>query len=100
MDDSPHHGDDNFDRGANEKLSSNHCGVSSSNDWQSPMTQLPEGQSEYLSEMWLRNLCAYCGRTIKQGTRVGSGRKSEGGFCSLSCYTKYYQMELIARAQW
>jgi hypothetical protein len=32
-------------------------------------------------------------------TRVGSGRKSEGGFCSLDCYASFYQLELTERAR-
>jgi hypothetical protein len=46
--------------------------------------------SEHLPELW---------QTIPQGTRVGSGRKSEGGFCSLDCYTSFYQLELAERAR-
>lgn len=40
-------------------------------------------------ELWDRNICPNCGKTIPQGTRVGSGRKREGGFCSLDCYTSF-----------
>ena len=34
-----------------------------------------------------------------QGTRVGSERKSEGGFCGLDCYSSFYQLELTERAR-
>jgi hypothetical protein len=59
------------------------------------------GTSEetYLLELWDQNICPNCGKTIAQGTRVGSGRKSEGGFCSLDCYTSFYQLQLTERAR-
>jgi hypothetical protein len=28
------------------------------------------------------------------GTRVGSGRKSDEGFCSLECFAQYYRLAL------
>jgi hypothetical protein len=56
-------------------------------------------ETEYLLELWAVNVCPMCGKTIPEGTRVGSGRKSEGGFCSLDCYAQYYAMELRLRAQ-
>ena len=52
-----------------------------------------------LLELWKQNICPNCGKTIPQGTKVGSGRKSEGGFCSLDCYTSFYQLQLTERAQ-
>ena len=42
-----------------------------------------------LLELWDRNICPNCGKTIPQGTRVGSGRKREGGYCSLDCYPSF-----------
>lgn len=56
-------------------------------------------ESGYLAQMWRRNQCPNCGRLIPAGQRIGSGKKSEGGFCSLSCYTEYYQTEIAARAR-
>jgi hypothetical protein len=56
-------------------------------------------ESQYLSELWSANICPWCGKHIPEGTRVGSGRKSEGGFCSLACYANYYALELQERAQ-
>jgi hypothetical protein len=53
----------------------------------------------YLAEMWTRGECANCGKPIGAFQRVGSGKKSEGGFCSLSCYGDYYAAELQARAK-
>jgi hypothetical protein len=49
--------------------------------------------------LWEQNTCPYCGREIAEGTRVGTGRKSDGGFCSLDCYTKYYQSQLVDRSE-
>jgi len=56
-------------------------------------------ESDYLLELWDRDICPWCGKHIPEGTRVGSGRKSEGGFCSLSCYVNYHSMELVERAR-
>jgi hypothetical protein len=60
-------------------------------------TDQPDG--EYLLELWYKNICPYCGQNIPEGKRVGSGRKSEGGFCSLDCYARYYCSALLERAQ-
>lgn len=54
---------------------------------------------ESLLELWDQNICPNCGKTIPQGTRVGSGRKSEGGFCSLDCFARFYQLALTERAR-
>jgi hypothetical protein len=51
-------------------------------------------EQDYLLELWQKNICLNCGKAIPEGTRVGSGKKSEGGFCSLDCYGSYYRPEL------
>jgi len=56
-------------------------------------------EEQHLLDLWGRNVCPYCGKDIPEGTRVGSGRKSEGGFCSLTCYANYYALELRERAK-
>lgn len=56
-------------------------------------------ESKYLLDLLRAKVCPWCGKNIPEGTRVGSGRKSEGGFCSLDCYTKYYALELQERAK-
>lgn len=56
-------------------------------------------QAVNLLEYWERNVCPTCGKEIPDGTRVGSGRKADGGFCSLDCYAKYYSYELSAKAR-
>ena len=56
-------------------------------------------ETQYLLELWSMNVCPWCERDIKPNTRVGSGRKNEGGFCSLDCYVKYYSIELNERAR-
>jgi hypothetical protein len=56
-------------------------------------------EEEYPLELWEKNLCPWCEKSIPEGSRVGSGRKGDGGFCSLSCFTHYYEMELVARAK-
>ena len=60
---------------------------------------MAESIEAFLLELWDQNICPNCGKTIPQGARVGSGRKSEGGFCSLDCYTIFYQLELAEHAR-
>lgn len=55
-------------------------------------------EAQHLLELWALNVCPWCGKTVTDATRVGSGRKSEGGFCSLDCYVKYYAAEIKDRA--
>jgi hypothetical protein len=56
-----------------------------------------ESEQDYLLELWDKSLCPNCGKDIPSGKRVGSGKKSEGGFCSLGCYAEYYKADLIDR---
>lgn len=56
-------------------------------------------EERYLLELWERNICPYCGQKIPDKTRVGSGQKIKGGFCSLDCYARYYELELSERAR-
>ena len=55
-------------------------------------------EQEYLLELWDKNICPFCSNPIPEGKRIGSGRRSEGGFCSLDCYAKYHAAELMERA--
>lgn len=58
---------------------------------------MAESEQNYLLELWEKNLCPNCGKTIPEGKRIGSGKKSEGGFCSLDCYAEYRKADLIER---
>ena len=58
-----------------------------------------KSEDEYLLELWERNIFPTCGRSIPEGTRVGSGRRREGGFCSLDCYAKYRIGDVVDRAR-
>jgi len=59
---------------------------------------MAKSEPEYLLELWEQNVCPNCGKEIPPGTRIGSGKKSEGGFCRLDCYADYYRLELTQRA--
>lgn len=59
---------------------------------------MDKSEREYLLELWDLNVCPNCGKAIPDGTRVGSGKKSDGGFCSLDCYAEYHKLALIQRA--
>ncbi len=56
-------------------------------------------ESNYLLKLWDRNVCPFCKKSFDPAKRVGTGRKKDGGFCSLSCYTRYYEMDLRAKAR-
>ncbi len=58
-----------------------------------------EAERKVLLELWEKNICPFCGKLIPEGKRVGSGRKREGGFCSLDCYANYHQQKLVERAK-
>ena len=60
---------------------------------------LAEAEAEVLLELWDKNICPFCERLIPERERVGSGRRREGGFCSLACYAEYHKVELIERAR-
>jgi hypothetical protein len=51
----------------------------------------------YLLELWDANICPNCGKEIPEGTRLGSGTKKDGGFCSLDCYCDYRAAHLTER---
>jgi hypothetical protein len=34
---------------------------------------------------------------MPEGQRVGSGKKSDGGFCSLDCYGEYHKKRLVEK---
>jgi len=63
------------------------------------LNEMAKSEREYLLELWSKNICPYCGKQIPEGARVGSGRKSDGGFCCLDHYTAYHQLELMDRAR-
>lgn len=58
---------------------------------------MAESERSYLLELWDKNIFPNCGKKIPEGKRVGSGKKSEGGFCSLDCYAEYCKADLIER---
>lgn len=60
---------------------------------------MARSERDYLLELWDKNICPNCGNQIPEHSRVGSGKKAEGGFCSLECYAKYYEVELIERGK-
>jgi hypothetical protein len=60
---------------------------------------MARSESDYLLDLWNRNTCPFCKITFDERKRVGSGRKRDGGFCSLLCYTRYYELELRERAR-
>jgi hypothetical protein len=60
---------------------------------------MKKSEEEYLLALWERNICPFCGKFIPEGTRVGRGEKRRGGFCSLDCYTHYYERDLADRAE-
>jgi hypothetical protein len=62
-------------------------------------TEMDLPEREYLLDLWAKNICPWCGNSIPEGKRVGSGRKADGGFCSVACYANYHSLELGERAR-
>lgn len=60
---------------------------------------MARSEEDYLRELWDKNICPNCGKDIPEGKRIGSGKRAEGGFCTLDCYTNYHQVALIERAK-
>jgi hypothetical protein len=54
-------------------------------------------EESFLLDCWERGVCPFCGKAFPPTERVGSGQKAKGGFCSLTCYTKYYEMDIVER---
>ena len=55
-------------------------------------------EAAYLKTMWDRNECPNCHRVFPVAERVGTGRKAEGGYCSLDCYARYNALEFAEKA--
>jgi hypothetical protein len=51
----------------------------------------------YLARAWEDGVCPRCGKKVTAKDRVGSGRRADGGFCSLQCYAEYYQAEIRSK---
>jgi len=56
-------------------------------------------EAAYLQRLWELDICPYCHRVIPEGKRVGSGRRSDGGFCSLECFSRYHVLGFIEKAR-
>lgn len=60
---------------------------------------MADNEAELLLKLWEAGICPTCGKPVPDGTRVGTGRRSDGGFCSLDCYAAFYAAELAERAR-
>ena len=56
-------------------------------------------EASYLETLWERNICPYCHSSIPEGKRVGAGKRSKGGFCSLNCFSRYHVLDLAEKAE-
>lgn len=55
-------------------------------------------EASYLETLWAGNICPYCHNSIPEGKRVGSGKRSNGGFCSLNCFSRYHALDFAEKA--
>lgn len=60
---------------------------------------MPSAETRRLLRLWDAGICPNCGKRFSPARRVGSGRKADGGFCSLDCYAVFYRLELEERAR-
>ncbi len=51
----------------------------------------------YLLDCWRAGLGPWCRRQFPATVRVGSGKKLDGGFCSLGCYGEYHRLSIEER---
>ena len=80
-----------------EKKSTTHTPLGVSSHYTSP--QWPGRRKTISGSCGTRISAQIVAKDIPEGKRVGSGKKSEGGFCSLDCYASYYKGALIERAK-
>ena len=58
---------------------------------------MANSEAAHLQTLWDLNICPYCQAEIPEGRRVGSGRKSQGGFCSLDCFARYNVLDFMEK---
>jgi hypothetical protein len=56
---------------------------------------MAETEEAYLQECLSEGVCPTCKEPLVD--RVGSGRNNDGTFCSLDCYAKWHERELVKR---
>ncbi len=61
--------------------------------------RMASSEEECLIELWNKRICPFCGKMIREGKAIGSGKLSKGRFCSLDCYTEYHRAEILERAR-
>jgi hypothetical protein len=61
------------------------------------MEHTSPSETDLLLVLWHSHTCPFCGKQIHEGSRVGTGRIVEGGFCSLTCYAEYHGLDREAR---
>ena len=54
-------------------------------------------EESYLLDCSEQVVCPYCHKEFPETARVGSGQKRMGGFCSLDCYARYYELDIRDR---
>lgn len=59
---------------------------------------MAEGEEAYLRTCWEQRVCPCCREAMLPGTAIGSGRASDGHFCSLRCYGQYHEGAIRRRA--
>jgi hypothetical protein len=58
---------------------------------------MADQERSYLLELWDKGVCPNCGKKIPECKRVGSGKKSDDGFCSLDCLAEYRSADFTAK---
>jgi hypothetical protein len=63
-------------------------------DKQIGLVKMADSERSYLLDCWDEGICPYCRKSFPPQNRVGTGSKEKGGFCSLDCYTRSYELEI------
>ena len=56
---------------------------------------MAEHEEAYLAECLKQKICPVCRKAVTKGT--GSGRKKDGLFCSLDCFTNWNAAAIVRR---
>lgn len=58
---------------------------------------MADDAESWLLDCWQRVVRSHCRKPFLEAARVGSGQMKKSGFCSLDCYTKYYEFDFRER---
>jgi hypothetical protein len=58
---------------------------------------MDSSEEHYLRDCLEKGICPFCKNMLPRDGGVGTGQMRKGKFCNLTCYAKYYELELQER---